>query len=303
MTSCQIQVLIDKKLEIEPGETLLSSASYPWSGFLIEHHWISETEQYYSFWQVPRPHIILILEGEGDVRWYAGGKYHNHFWRPGYIFLLNQDYELRSLEYRGTPRSYIVAEISRSKLVHTAPDDSYELCLDFVHHAIGRNQQAEALMRAMYREVIMGCPCGKLYAESMSLALASHLSSYYAAHKPEQYQSYGITQTQLNYIVDYIHDNLATHITLLELADVIKVSPFRLCKRFKEVMGVTPYRYILEQRIERAKSALTKLSDTDSITDIALSLGFCSHSHFSSTFHKSTGMSPYKYRQQIKNKT
>jgi AraC-like DNA-binding protein len=42
--------------------------------------------------------------------------------------------------------------------------------------------------------------------------------------------------------------------------------------------------------------ALLDLPHCDSITDLALDLGFSSHSHFTSVFRKAFGMTPSQYR-------
>lgn len=59
--------------------------------------------------------------------------------------------------------------------------------------------------------------------------------------------------------------------------------------------GVPPHRYIGEQRIHRAKELL--LDGSRSITDVALDLGFASHSHFTDAFRKITGVTPSRYRK------
>lgn len=301
MSAPQIQVIVDKRLESLPGETLLSSAFYPWSGFLMEHHRVSDPKQYYSLLQVRLPQIILVLEGEGEMQWYSESGYCKSVWKPGLVVFLNRDYEQKSLTYTGTPRSYLVIEISESLVANTQTDNSCELTLDLVHYAIGENLQAAALIRTMYDEILMGCPSGSLYAESLTVALAAHLSSYYAMCVSINSPRSRLSQAQINIIIDYIHENLGTHMTLEQLANTIGVTPFRLCKQFKEIMGITPYHYILEQRIERAKTILAEVGDVVSITDIALSLGFCSHSHFTAAFHKYSGISPREYRHQLRN--
>jgi AraC family transcriptional regulator len=59
-------------------------------------------------------------------------------------------------------------------------------------------------------------------------------------------------------------------------------------------MGIAPYQYLLQQRIERAKQLLkqTELS----IVEIALDCGFSSHSHLSKQFRSFTGVTPKTYR-------
>lgn len=62
-------------------------------------------------------------------------------------------------------------------------------------------------------------------------------------------------------------------------------------------MGISPYNYVIEQRIEKAKKFLSR--SNLSITQIALECGFADSSHFARHFRKMTGMSASKYRQQM----
>jgi AraC-like DNA-binding protein len=64
----------------------------------------------------------------------------------------------------------------------------------------------------------------------------------------------------------------------------------------RQATGTTPYRYILNARIERAKIILA--TRTLSIAQVALAVGFSSQSHFSAAFRKHTGMSPRRFERK-----
>jgi AraC family transcriptional regulator len=72
------------------------------------------------------------------------------------------------------------------------------------------------------------------------------------------------------------------------------MSQFHFSYLFKQSIGTSPYQYLLQQRIERAKKLL-KESDRP-IIDIALECGFNSHSHLTKTFRQLTGITPKVYR-------
>jgi AraC family transcriptional regulator len=57
---------------------------------------------------------------------------------------------------------------------------------------------------------------------------------------------------------------------------------------------VSPHRYLVQQRIDRAKALL--LAPKWSIAEIALALGFSQTSSFSTAFRKITGTTPIEYR-------
>lgn len=62
-------------------------------------------------------------------------------------------------------------------------------------------------------------------------------------------------------------------------------------------MGIAPYQYVLQQRVERAKELLRKHKEM-AIADVALQCGFANQTHFYKHFRKLTGMTPKSYRNQ-----
>jgi AraC family transcriptional regulator len=123
-----------------------------------------------------------------------------------------------------------------------------------------------------------------------------HLLRQYAATKPRLTTFYegGLPERQLLQVLEYINEHLEQDIKLADLAALLSMSQFHFSHQFKQAIGTTPYQYLLQQRVERAKQLL-KQSD-QSIMDIAFLCGFNSHSHLSQQFRQLTGMTPKDYR-------
>jgi AraC family transcriptional regulator len=94
---------------------------------------------------------------------------------------------------------------------------------------------------------------------------------------------------------DYIQAHLAEPIRLADLAVLAQCSVHHLLIGFRHGFGITPAQYLIHERLRAAQRQLRE-SRRD-LTDIALSCGFSSHSHFTSTFTKRIGCSPSQYRQ------
>ena len=92
---------------------------------------------------------------------------------------------------------------------------------------------------------------------------------------------------------EVLHSRSGERMTLSEVAAVVGVSPVYLTQEFTRAEGIPLYRY---QRRLRLGRALAELPDCDDITGLALDLGFCSHSHFTSAFRASFGLTPSEYR-------
>lgn len=96
-------------------------------------------------------------------------------------------------------------------------------------------------------------------------------------------------------VIKHIDSNLMADIYIDELARIVNLSKFHFIRRFKELTGYTPKRYIIHKRIERAKN-LMKTKDFN-VTELSAELGFNYVSDFSNLFKKYTGLSPSRYRK------
>jgi AraC family transcriptional regulator len=82
---------------------------------------------------------------------------------------------------------------------------------------------------------------------------------------------------------------------LAQTADVLGVSPSSLAAAFRALERVSFHRYTLNSRLERAAALLPTCND---LTRLAHDLGFASHSHFSTAFHRWAGRTPSAYRAE-----
>ena len=95
---------------------------------------------------------------------------------------------------------------------------------------------------------------------------------------------------------DLIDRAYAAPLDLAALARSAHLSESHFSRSFAEAFGVTPHRYLLTTRLERAKALLR---DTElSVTDICLRVGLTSLGSFSSQFRRFVGESPTAYRER-----
>ena len=158
-----------------------------------------------------------------------------------------------------------------------------------------RDPQIEAICMMLLAELHQDNLGGKLYIESLTNVLGVHLLRQYFTAKPRlNIYKGGLTEHQLLQVVEYINEHLEQDIKLANLAQLLGMSQFHFSHLFKQSLGIPPYQYLLQQRIERAKQLLKQKKR--SITEIAFECGFNSHSHLSKKFRQSTGMTPKAYR-------
>lgn len=87
-----------------------------------------------------------------------------------------------------------------------------------------------------------------------------------------------------------IAESFAGKVTLEALAEQLGISPFRLCRAFRQATGGSLHQHLTRLRLV---TALEKLPEyRERLTDLALDLGFSSHSHFTHAFRGYFGRSP-----------
>ena len=168
--------------------------------------------------------------------------------------------------------------------------------LNVVDRYVFRDSEMEAICRHLYQKLSLNGRTQRLYVESQLMRLAvlllnRHSTASQAARIPAPGS---LTRNQARRVLDYIESNLSRELTLRELAGIAELSLHHFARLFKRTIGVAPYRYVLERRVERAKVMLRTANA--SLADISLSVGFDSQSHFTSVFGRMVGATPTEFQ-------
>ncbi|MCC5634303.1 AraC family transcriptional regulator [Nostoc sp. CHAB 5844] len=136
----------------------------------------------------------------------------------------------------------------------------------------------------------------RFYADSMATALSAHLLRYYSTrnHRFREYDD-GLPKIKLKQAIEYIQAHLGEDLSLSDIAHEVDMSQYYFCRLFKQSTGISPYQYLIRQRLEKAKHLLRQPEKT--VTSIALDCGFANQSHFARYFQKYTGISPTQFRK------
>jgi transcriptional regulator GlxA family with amidase domain len=98
-------------------------------------------------------------------------------------------------------------------------------------------------------------------------------------------------------VLAFIRKNYASPITVEDMVRDIHVSKYHFIRMFGRKMGVTPYHYLMNYRINQSKMLLGTTDKT--IEMIAQECGFSSASNFIAQFKKQTGQKPLQYRKDF----
>ncbi len=153
-----------------------------------------------------------------------------------------------------------------------------------------------ALLHLLDRELGLGEPSGRLYADSLAFALLARavaLSSHHA--RTLSFDASPLNVRAQERLFEFIEENLHRNLGLEDLAIQVGYGRGHFLKTFRAAAGTSPHQYLLDRRVQRAKAMLKKTST--SLVEIATACGFSSQSHFSSEFRRRVGISPGHYRR------
>jgi AraC-like DNA-binding protein len=97
-------------------------------------------------------------------------------------------------------------------------------------------------------------------------------------------------------VLEYMDKNYLKNPSLQEVAKKANMAPNYFHRKFKKAFGISPYAYMLQKRMDKAKKLLAFPSR--SIKEVALLCGYDNEFYFSKTFKKYSSMSPREFRAQ-----
>jgi AraC family transcriptional regulator len=138
-----------------------------------------------------------------------------------------------------------------------------------------------------------------LYVESLARILAVHLVRNYASRPVDEAETdhrSGTPRTVAR-AVQAIQRDYARDVSMRDLARRLNVSPYHLSRSFKETMGMTPSRYLIEVRVESARRLLRTGAGERSLAQVAQAVGFSDQSHLTRHMKRVLGVTPGALRK------
>ena len=272
-----------------PGRVLLQSGQF-WHGYPMQQVRLPAAG---ALADVSMPHhrVLLVTAGSCDVRYTSRGQSGKRRLSAGSLCFVTRGYLFSRISWKSAQCQAIVVDISDIDS-QPSPIDAFGGTDALFDVFLGFNDAAAAsLIRLMSAEVESGCPTGAIHGEALSLALASRIASLcqsIPAVSPPGTAT--LSQKRLLSIAKYVENNLMGDLSIDALAKVANMSAFHFARCFKNTIGLTPHQFVTNQRISTAKAML--VSGKHSLRDVAMQVGFSSHSHFAAVYRRITGVTP-----------
>jgi AraC family transcriptional regulator len=132
-------------------------------------------------------------------------------------------------------------------------------------------------------------------ARSVDLAIVSHVLRPISPIPAGGRRISPLPKWRLRRVLKFIEDHTNSEVSLGNLASVAGLTRMHFAAQFKEATGMRPHDFLLHRRIEQAKGLLCATSLP--LVQIALNVGFKTQAHFTVTFRRFVGQTPYKWRR------
>jgi AraC family transcriptional regulator len=165
--------------------------------------------------------------------------------------------------------------------------------LSFAHRLTCRDPKIEYLLWALKAELEQEQQFGRMYAESLGIALATQLVRRWSGTAREVVTGV-LPERKLKRALSYIDDRLAQDLTLRDIARDAGFSASHFGALFKQATGVSVHRYVISRRVQRAVELITKTRVP--LADVALQAGFANQSHMALAVRRSLGVTPKRLR-------
>ena len=138
-----------------------------------------------------------------------------------------------------------------------------------------------AVLQRAYRA--QGVPCQSMQTVSVPRLNSAKLSrAQLNTERTHQELAFAVQEMLTTRFREEVH--------LTQLAGAVYTSPYHLCRIFRQQIGLSIHQYLNQLRLRTALEELP--SHNSNLTQLALSLGYNSHSHFTSAFRQTFGLPP-----------
>lgn len=174
----------------------------------------------------------------------------------------------------------------------------------FFNRLYARDERFDMIVRSLQTADREGVTSALFYEEKLTLLL-EHLLSVHgntlrivAGLPPVKTSTRVEVFKRLSMATDYIYTHYNRDVTLDELSSAACLSRFHFLRLFRQAFGTTPYRFLTDVRMARARVLLrdTRLA----VHEIAETLGFDASPSFSRAFRRAVGVYPDAWRSALR---
>lgn len=210
----------------------------------------------------------------------------DHYSVPGSIVVMNPGETHTGYSVGDAPLTYRMFYIPSQTLINTLPENAAAPYFETI--CVIDKPWARKLLQLHCCLELSADPMEKQARFYQTLVAFSTRFGHNCPQIEAGNESYAIRQVKA-----FLHANYALPVTIDTLARLTQLNRTYLIRSFTKTVGIPPYAYLTQVRVEKAKQLL---ADGLSPVQTALEVGFADQSHLNRHFKKLTGTTPRLYR-------
>lgn len=272
---------------VVPKRPELISNQAGWTAIGLEYHSLPDPGETSEF-SVNQYALSISIGQEFQTKcWLDQQFYGSKDFLTGAVTILRPDTSYRFAWDRHI--NTLTLTLATDLLTHSAIDLLKTNCVSLSPEIAILDSLVHSIGLALQADLLSDQPGGRIYGDTLANALATHLLRHYSDQKHLTKDLKGkLSPRQVQLIIEFIDANLSSDLGLDELAALVELSPSYFCHAFKQTLGIPPHRYVIQQRVERAKQLIKH--ENFSLSEVAALCGFSDQSHLTRHFKRLTGM-------------
>jgi AraC family transcriptional regulator len=134
------------------------------------------------------------------------------------------------------------------------------------------------------------------HADYIAQLMAARMLRAHSSQAPRSRPAPRRVSEAIRRVTEHMEVNLGEPLTVQQLERISGLGPRRFSSEFKKATGMSPHRYLMALRVERAKRMLQQ---REPIAEIAIACGFAHQEHLTNVFRRFTSVTPGAYRRDI----
>ena len=232
-----------------------SSAELDWHGVVLEK---GSSPHFYPD-NVYTPYFYFALALEQDLHWSAelGEGMTTLKTSPGAIWI-NPPHTPFSHDI-SEPCYFVILAVDEKTFLDGCSLNLQGKALQFLNNYNVLDETIKGIIELFLIEARAGGRNGYSYLQNLLSLLSTHYIQNYSNFADLQNKSAsvsGFDQSQVDKVDRYIDKNIGGHISIDDLADLLHCSKFYFLREFKKLVGITPYQYLMNKRLDQARFLL-----------------------------------------------
>ncbi len=237
--------------------------------------------------------LCLALRGTVRTKFQFGDGWRSAVVSPGTFMPITPPGTLGEL-VMDAPHRHLMLTLPKQAVAEI--DDG---CTGFggLHKSAFRDRLAARLCLDLWDEAKSANQAGDLFADCARAALVATLTRRAGQSTPPSPKRAGFTPQGWARLARQIEDRLEENLSVSMLAAAAEMRETRFLQAFRQQTGLSPYRYVLQKRLQRAAALLA--SSCMGLAEIALATGFADQAHMTTAFARHFGRTPGAIRRSL----